>query len=298
MICEKPLAVTNKEAWDIVNICKKRGVKLAVGCDRRFWLQNQWTKQLVEEGVIGKVLQTRCGFHEHVDWYGGKIAKTDFRWSQEGTGGAAISDGGAHGIDLITWLVGSPIKRVVGLAKQMTFFDLCNVDDATWILAEHENGITTGLSINRFTHATSSYTALYGDQGTIFTATDGQNPFQSAPMAVYTNKDYELENMPDILKNYRWPEIFWGEDLIEHPVRKRWITLTPPRIPNSYTRMLQHYLDCIINDREPLVSGEDGARAIEVMCATWKSMETKAWVDLPLREEVMPPKFQKEPEED
>ena len=62
--------------------------------------------------------------------------------------------------------------------------------------------------------------------------------------------------------------------------------------------MLQHYLDCIINDKEPLVSGEDGARAIEVMCATWKSMETKAWVELPLKEEVIPPKFQKEPEED
>ena len=42
---------------------------------------------------------------------------------------------------------------------------------------------------------------------------------------------------------------------------------------------------------EPLVSGEDGARAIEVMCAVYKSMETDAWVELPLQEEIIPPHY-------
>jgi predicted dehydrogenase len=57
--------------------------------------------------------------------------------------------------------------------------------------------------------------------------------------------------------------------------------------------MLDHFLDCLINNKEPLVSGEDGARAVEVMCATWKSMQTNAWVDLPLKEEVIPPFYEK-----
>jgi hypothetical protein len=46
-----------------------------------------------------------------------------------------------------------------------------------------------------------------------------------------------------------------------------------------------------------LVSGEDGARAVEVMGATWKSMETGAWVDLPLTEEVIPPYYDPPPQE-
>ena len=33
---------------------KMAGVKLMVGCDRRFWVHNQWAKELIESGVIGK----------------------------------------------------------------------------------------------------------------------------------------------------------------------------------------------------------------------------------------------------
>ena len=71
----------------------------------------------------------------------------------------------------------------------------------------------------------------------------------------------------------------------------RWVPICPPRHPSNYERMTAHFLDCIINDKPPLVSGEDGARAIEVMCGAIKSMETGAWVDLPLKEEVVPPGY-------
>src|SRR5689334_13940276 len=67
VVVEKPLAVTNAEAWEIVDACKKAGVKLMVGCDRRFWTHNQWAKQLIEQGVIGKLLMSRSCLHEH--WY-------------------------------------------------------------------------------------------------------------------------------------------------------------------------------------------------------------------------------------
>ena len=48
----------------------------------------------------------------------------------------------------------------------------------------------------------------------------------------------------------------------------------------------------------PVVSGEDGARAIEVMCAALKSMQTGAWVDLPLGEEIVPPFYEPPEKED
>ena len=45
--------------------------------------------------------------------------------------------------------------------------------------------------------------------------------------------------------------------------------------------------------KEPLVSGQDGADSIDVMCGVFKSMETNSWVDLPLKEEVIPPNYKK-----
>lgn len=294
LLVEKPLAVTNKEAWDMVDAAKKNGVKLMVGCDRRFWLQNQWAKSLVEEGVIGKVMMGRATMHEHVKFYQDNIAATDFRLHPEIAGGSAISDTGAHAIDLLIWLIGSPVKRVTGIADRRVLpesYSKC--DDTAVVMMEHENGAIGYVSCNRFSPVVSQFTELYGDKGTVFTTSDAQNPYQTAPLSVYTSRDYEHNQLPEIIRRFRWPQVFWAEDLITHPVQKRWVSIYPPREPNNYYYLLEHFLDCIVNDREPLTKGEDGARAVEVMCAVFKSMETGSWVDLPLKEEVIPPYYKR-----
>lgn len=298
VVVEKPLAVTNTEAWDIVNACKNAGVKLMVGCDRRFWTHNQWAKDLIAAGIIGKLLMSRGCLHEHWYNYQNHIAKTGFRLDCKVAGGAALNDTGAHVIDLLTWLNDSKVKRAVGVAKRLAMpenYTLC--DDTALIMVEFENGAVATVSCNRFSPAVNQMTELCGTEGTIFTATDATNPFQSWPMAVFTNKDFTVDTLPQILKDYRWPELFWVEDIIDQHVRKRWVPICPPRRPTNYERMTEHFLDCIINDKPPLVSGEDGARAVEVMGATWKSMETGAWVDLPLTEEVIPPYYDPPPQE-
>lgn len=299
VVVEKPLAVTNREAWDIVAACKKHNVKLMVGCDRRFWTQNQWAKQLINRGVIGQVLMARSSLHEHWYLYQNHVAKTDFRLRCEVAGGAALPDTGAHAIDLLTWLVGSKVKRTVGIAKRLAMpesYTLC--DDTVWVLMEYENGSFGCISCNRFSPVVSQVTELYGTEGTIYTTTDATNPFQSWPMAVYTNRDYDIEDMPEILRNYRWPQYFWTEDRMNRPAPKRWIPICPPRHPSNYENMLRHFLDCLIHGNEPLVSGEDGARSIEVMCAVFESMRTGAWVELPLKHEVVPPYYKPLPAED
>ena len=300
VVVEKPLAPTNREAWDIVHACREHGVKLMVGCDRRFWTHNQWARQLVDEGVIGQVLMARASLHEHWHLYQNHVARTDFRLRAEVSGGAALTDTGAHAIDLLTWLIGSKVKRAVGIAQRLAMpASYTQNDDTVWILMEYESGAYGCVSCNRFSPAVSQATELYGTEGTIYTATDATNPFQSVPMAVFTNKDYSLEDLPEILRNYRWPQLFWVEDRIGETVPKRWMPIMPPREPNNYERMTQHFLECVIEDHEPLVSGEDGARAVEVMCAVYKSMETNAWVDLPLPadEEIIPPHYRPLPAE-
>ena len=82
-------------------------------------------------------------------------------------------------------------------------------------------------------------------------------------------------------------------DIITEKKIKKWIPICPPRHPSNYEKMTEHYLDCIVNDKEPLVSGQDGADSIDVMCGVFKSMETNSWVDLPLKEEVIPPNYKK-----
>ena len=291
-LIEKPFAVTNREAWDIVDAFNGTGKKLLVGCDRRYWLQSQWTKELIESDVIGKPLMGRSTMHEGWPLYQGKIAFTDFRLNPELSGGAALADTGAHAIDLLVWLLGSPVKRVVGVAKRVvTPVEYSECDDLALVLMEHENGAHGFVSCNRFSPAASHFAEVYGDHGTIFLGSDSTNPYQTAPLAVFTDRDYEQAELPEILRKYRWPHLFWAEDMITHPVEKRWVPIIPPREPNNYQRLWRHFIDCLVNDQEPLTTGADGAHAVEVMCAVYKSMEIGGWAELPLSEEVVPPGY-------
>jgi len=56
---------------------------------------------------------------------------------------------------------------------------------------------------------------------------------------------------------------------------------------------MKQFLTCFVEDKEPPVTGEDGAKVMEIICAVFKSMETNSWVDLPLKEEVIPPHYKK-----
>lgn len=286
LLIEKPLAMTNREGWDIVEAFDKAKVKIAVGCDRRFWLQNEYAKQLISDGYIGEPVMGYACQYQHFFFYQDQLAKTDFRLKPEMAGGAAIIDLGAHAIDLITWFMGSPVKRVVGIAKRLAIpEDYTPLDDAVWILMEHENGNSSCVSVNRFSPVVTQSTGVYGKEGTIMTSSDATNPFQAAPLAVYTNKDFEEKQLPEIVRKYRYPQIWWAEDIVKKNVDKRWVSLYPPRETN-YERMWKHFIECIIQDKEPNVSGRDGAIALEVMGATVKSMKTGKWVDLPLKEEA------------
>ena len=291
VIVEKPLACTNKEAWEIVNACKRAGVKLMVGCNYRFWMPNEIAKDLIDEGIIGKPIMGRTALHEGWNLYPETVAFSKFRYNPKEAGAGALFDLGSHKVDLLMWFLGSKPKKVVGIAKRLATPESKTIlDDAVTILIEFENGALGCVTLDRFSPVVSEVNEVYGTEGTIYTSTEAGGPFRSVPLAVYTHKDYSWETCPDILKKYRWPIFFWAEDLISKPMSKRWVSIVPPR-EWSYTRMVNHFIECLREDKEPRVKGEDGAWVLEVLCGVFKSMETGSWVDLPLKEEVIPPNY-------
>lgn len=300
-IIEKPLACTNREAWAIVNACRKAGVRLITGTNQRFWIQHEIAKQLVEQGALGKVVEGRSSLHETWDYYQGRdlkkldrVAVSAWRVNPEEAGAATLFDQGSHRVDLVRWLLGSEVKRVVGFAKHtVTPVEYSPLDDVAWLLMEFENGSFGCASMDKISRAVSNITELYGTEGTIFTSSEALNPFQSVPLAIFIDKA-RSDELPEIVRKYRYPTNFWADDLFNErvgkPIDKRWITIYPP-YEWSYSRMMSHFIDCLLHDKEPSVKPEDGARIMDVLCGVFKSMETGRWVDMPLREEVIPPMY-------
>lgn len=290
---EKPMCATNREAWTLVELARSRHLKLTVGCNQRFWLQHAWAKEMIDEGIIGDVRFVRSSLHETWHLYQDDVAMSDYRMRPEQAVSGTLFDQGSHRADLVMWLAGGRPKRVVGLATQVANPDLpAPIDDLSALLVEFDNGCHGMVTTDKFSPVVSNITEVYGTEGTIFASSEAINPFQSVPLAVYTAKDYDWETLPERIKQYRYPAEFWVTDLVAQPLQKKWVSITPPR-EWSFTRMMNDFLGAILSGGEPLVSGEDGAFTMEMLCGVFKSMQTKAWVDLPLEEEVFSPYLEK-----
>ena len=293
IIIEKPFACTNYEAWDIVNTAKKYKTKVMVGCNYRFWEQHLIAKELLGQNIIGDLKMGSSKSHESWDLYHEMISYTKFRQDVKLAGAGALFDLGSHMVDLLLWFMGKEVKRVCGIAKNITRpKDYTVLDDCVYIQIEFEDNTYGIVDLNRFSPAVTQGCELLGTEGTILTSSEAQNPYQSAPMAIYIDRDYAWEELPEIIRDYRYPQIFWATDNVTKPLQKRWISIYPPR-GWAYKKMIKHFIECIAYDREPIIKMEDGAKDMEVLCAVFKSMQEDGWVDLPLKEEIIPPFFTK-----
>ena len=293
VIVEKPFACTHDEAWKMVEVCKEEGVFLMAGTNQRFWEQNVIARQLIDDGYIGNPVMGRSSLHEGWGLYHEQLSFTRFRAAPNEAGAGALFDLGAHRADLLIFLMNSKPKRVFGIVKRLvTPEEYTTLDDSFWITIEFENGATGVISGDRFSPAVSNISEIYGSEGTIFTGSEATNPFQSAPLAVYTNKDFKQCELPEIVREYRYPQLFWSEDIMQPDgkVPKRWVPIYPKR-GWAYKSMLEHFINCVENDKEPSLTPEISALVTDVLVGAYKSMATNSWVNIPLEDNFIVPMY-------
>lgn len=267
VLCEKPLALDIAESRRMVEACEAAGVVLQVGFNQRFWGQVQIAKALVDAGFIGKIHQMRSIYSEKSTAY---PAATRYRYDLAQSGGATIIDLTIHRIDLARHLVGD----FAGVFAELAHSEMAEkVDDNVWLLTRFAGGARGCLSGNRYSPNIGDGTDLYGTEGTIHIASETLNPFNAAPLAVYTEKS--ARDLPDVLREAHYPDAWWkGFD-------GGWITVKPPR-RSPYEAQLKSFCDAIRAGRPADITGLDGLKAQEVVQAAYLSMRSGGWVDLPL----------------
>jgi predicted dehydrogenase len=103
VICEKPLAISYRQAMDAAAAVQRAGVLNAVGFNYRRLPAVSLMKRMVDEGAVGKVRLWRATWlsDEFVD----PAIPFDWRFDRA-VGGSTIADLGSHLIDLALWMVG------------------------------------------------------------------------------------------------------------------------------------------------------------------------------------------------
>jgi predicted dehydrogenase len=103
VFCEKPIALTVKDADEMINIINKNKVKGMVGHVLRFWPEYVKVKEIIESKSLGKPLHAFCErLSVMPDWHEG-----NWGFNEKYSGGAAI-DFHIHDLDYLIWLFGKP----------------------------------------------------------------------------------------------------------------------------------------------------------------------------------------------
>ncbi len=103
VICEKPLALTKKEAEEMFDFANKQGVSLTACQTLRFMPERLAAKKLVDSGEVGKIYSceyARVRSRGIPNWGKFHIKKYN--------GGGSYLDMGSHSIDSALWLIGNP----------------------------------------------------------------------------------------------------------------------------------------------------------------------------------------------
>ena len=98
VLCEKPFAMTAKEAKDVFDFAKKRGLIVMANQNRRYDADMRTVRKVLESGVLGEIVE----FESHYDYYRPSIINNKKFWTLYGLA--------VHPIDQIISLFGMPNK--------------------------------------------------------------------------------------------------------------------------------------------------------------------------------------------
>ncbi len=240
VITEKPMAITLDQADAMISASKEYKRKLACIFQRRTQNVFKKIKEVVSQGAIGKLIlgDAYMKYFRSQAYYD----SGDWRGTLALDGGGALMNQGIHCIDLMQWImgeVGSVFAYTRTLARRI------EVEDTAVSVLEYKNGAigviegTTSV-VPGFDHRLE----FHGVDGSILV--DGE-------------------------KIARW-EVPGVELKLEHDLTVG-STASDPRAVGYIGHMLliQDMIDAIKNNRDPLIPGEEGKKALKIILAIYKS---------------------------
>lgn len=185
---EKPIEVTVAAADRIRAAEQRSGKTLTVASQRRFASENQFLKQLVGEGSLGRItaatvevpLWRTQQYYDSGAWRG--------TWALDG--GGALMNQGVHLVDLALWLLGE-VEEVYAHTGLLAHESI-EVEDTVTITARMRSGALLTLLATTAAYGNLPIRmSLMGDGGSIVTESERVVRFQ-------THEELELPEFPAV----------------------------------------------------------------------------------------------------
>ena len=232
---EKPLSLTLRGCDQAIAAAAKAGVKLQVGFMRRFDPAYHLAKEKIEAGVIGKPVMFKS--------LGRDPRRTSLEFARRESSGGMLLDMGIHDFDAARWLMGSEVERVFAEGGCLVYPELAGVGDIdnAVINLKFANGVVGNVDLSR--------NAVYGyDIRSEVLGTEGGlliGYLQQTHTLVMTRQGVTYDTVPYFMERF-------GE---------------------AYAAEIRDFVQCILEDREPSVTGQDARKATAIGVAATLSFD-------------------------
>jgi len=259
VLVEKPMAISVSEADEMIRESRKKGLKLGVVFQGRTKPVNLEAKRLIDSGEIGEIYRAcmeACYFRTQAyfsrDAWRGK-------WMTEG-GGVLINQA-IHDLDILQWLLGRPVK-IQGQIGTM-YHDI-EVEDLASAAILFENGAQGIFQASIIDPIRTRRLEVCGEKGKI-----------------ELNREARWAVLKKTLREYIASGKIWDSSQ-----ELEWFEIKPKtKKISGHRAVIEDFAQAILSDREPLVNGEEGRTALEMVNAIiLSSFEGKA-VSLPIDRE-------------
>ncbi len=159
---DKPIANTVSDGRAITDACRKAGVVLALGYQRRRESHFRWIRQRIDEGAFGRLVNAEANISRDRL---GKVDLSSWRYSAAGMPGGVMLQIGIHYTDVLEYLLG-PIKAVEGRLAQLVLPG-DNPDVASLVL-EHANGALSTLNASYASASEYYLMNVYGKEASAY----------------------------------------------------------------------------------------------------------------------------------
>ena len=250
VIIEKPMALSIKDADEIIAKEKEHHAIVSVCHQNRFNVAVQKVRHALENGDFGKISHGAI----NVRWNRNKDYYDQAEWR-----GKWASDGGTlmnqciHGIDLLRWMLGSEIETVYGVTKQQ-FHNYLECEDLGVAVVKFKNGAVGSIegTVNIYPKNLEETLYLFGENGTAKVGGKSTNTID-----VWDFKDDKSS--------------FAGFE-----------EETSNVYGNGHSSLFLDVQNAITNKNKPYITSLDGKRAVELVLAIYKSSFENRPINLPL----------------
>jgi predicted dehydrogenase len=232
---QKPIALDVATARQMIDVARAAGIALGVVSQHRFDDSTLFLKQAIDDGRLGRLLQCDA----YVKWFrSAEYYSRPIKGSWAVEGGGALINQAIHQIDVLRWLAG-PVDKVNAM-WQLGALHRIESEDVINALLHYANGATGVIQASTAIwpgyperieiHGTRGTAVITGDK---LTAWDVVNDTGSRPPLV--------------------AEVASGAS---DPMA---ISLEP------FERQFLDFADAIRNKRKPIVGGEEGLDALDIV---------------------------------